>query len=448
MKRSSMAALAGAALGGYAATRIYRRAKLQQIPPGAHVVILGAGFGGLAAAKRLARLTGGRARITLVDRNNYHLFTPMLYQVASCSIVPYDVAVQLRPLLSPRGVHFRKAAVTGIDFDRRQVETDTGAVGYDYLVIALGSTTNYFGNSSAERHAMPVKSLEDGLAIRNHVIDVLEEASQCTDSDERRALLTFVIVGGGATGVETAGAMSEVVRHVMAKDYPNLRNSECRVIVVEAGPKLLGHMGQSMAKLALEQLQHAGVEVWLNTKANEVGLDCVKTEDGKSPPARTVVWTTGVRAPDVVSRLSLAHGHGGSIEVNDCLQVPGHTNVFAIGDNAHAAVKDVPLLAAAAMQEGVAAADSIVRLLRRQAPVRFRYKNLGTAVSVGHGQGVAEVGGRVIGGLAGWLTWRLVHLARIATFRNKAETLLDWTTAFVYDVETARLDVDAKRRAA
>ncbi len=441
-------ALAGGALGGFAAVRMYRGRNVAPISSGAQVVILGAGFGGIAAAKRLAQLTGGRAHITVLDRDNYHLFTPMLYQVASCAVVPYDVAVQLRPLLSPRGVRFRKATVAGIDFDGRRVETDTGTIGYDYLIVALGSTTNFFGNVSARRYAAPMKSLEDGLAIRNHVIDVLEEASRTGNPDERRALLTFAIVGGGATGVETAGAMADVVRHVIAKNYPALDRRECRVVVIEAGPKLLGHMSSDMAGIAAGELKSSGVEVWLNTKAKELAPGRVETEDGRILNARTVIWATGVKAPEVVANLAVAHGHGGSFRVNECLQVPDHPNVFAVGDNASVADASIPLLAAVAVQEGRAAAANIVRMLRGQAPAPFRYKNLGSAVSVGHGQGVAELAGRVMGGFSGWLTWRLVHLARIATFRNKAETVLDWTTAFFYDVDTARLEVEPTRNAA
>ena len=449
MKRSAWAVAAGA-IGGYAAYRVYRSRQAAKIFSRESIVILGAGFAGLTAAQTLARYAGAGLRITVIDRENYHTFTPMLYEVASCSVLPYDVAVQLRPLVAAHGVEFRKAIVTGVDFDQQQVQTDTGPIRYDYLVVALGSTTNFFGNSAAEQHALTLKSLEDALSIRNHVIDTLEEASRSMNREERRMLLTAVIVGGGATGVETAGAMSDIVRHVIAKDYPTLNRSECRIVLVESGPKLLGQMDQKMASIALDQLKSAGVEVWLNSKAKSVTADRVETEDGRSISARTIIWAAGVRAPGVVANLGVAHGKAGSIQVNDFLQIPERPTVFAVGDNAQATDEQrrAPLLAAAAMQEGRAAARNIVCMLQRRPMARFRYRNLGNAVSISHGEGVAEIAGKTISGFSGWLAWRLIHLARIATFRNKAETFLDWSTAFFYDVDTTRLEMEPKKKAA
>lgn len=449
MNRKSLLATAAGAFCGYAVVRAAATSP-SRIPAsamGKRVVILGAGFGGMACATKLAALSRGRISITLVDRHNYHLFTPMLYQVASCSALPYDVAVPLRRFTAKHAIQFRRATVTGIEFDHRRITTDTGALRYDYLVIALGATTNYFGNESARQHSFAMKSLEDGIAIRNHVIDRLEEASRSGDPEERRALLTFVVIGGGATGVETAGAMADVVRHVIAEDYAGLRPQECRVIVVEAEDKLLGHMSGEMASIAERELKAAGVEIWLNAKAQTVTPDRVDLQDGRSVATRTVIWATGVRAPDLVAELATGHGHGGSLAVNACLQLAQHPNVFAIGDNAHVSAQKVPLLAAAAMQEGNAAATNIARLLQGRSLRTFRYKNLGSVVSVGHGAGVAEIGGRVMGGFAGWLAWRVVHLARITTFRNKIASALDWGIAYFHAVDTARLDVKTRRAA-
>ncbi len=451
MKRSTILALGAGGLAGFAASRIYENNRQVRLSSkGKHVVILGGGFGGLSAASKLIDLAGDQLRSTLIDQHNYHLFTPMLYQVATCGVVPYDVAIPLRSFTGPRGIRFRRATVQNVDFERRSVQTDSGEITYDYLIIALGSTTNYFGNESAREHTLPLKSLEGGLGVRNHVIDCLERAAQMTDKGEQKKLLTFVVIGGGATGVETAGALADAVRNLSPRRYPTLNRNDTRVVVIEAGSKLLGHMKSEMAEIALSELKNAGVEVWLNTRAEDVNNGQVQTADGRSISAATVVWATGIRASDVVSQLKTNHGKGGSITVNQCLQIDSHPEVFAIGDNAAATLgnESVPALAAAAVQEGHASAKNIVRMLQNKSPLPFRYKDLGSVVSVGHRVGVAEIAGRVVGGFSGWLAWRVVHLARITSFRNKLATVLDWSTGYFYDVDTARLEVEAREQAA
>lgn len=450
MKRSTILALGAGGLAGFAAARAYKKDhKVRLSSTGKHVVILGGGFGGLSAASRLIKMAGSQLRITLVDQHNYHLFTPMLYQVATCGVVPYDVAIPLRSFTGPRGIRFRRATVQNVDFEKKMVQTDAGTITYDYLIIALGSTTNYFGNESAREHTLPLKSLEGGLAVRNHVIDCLEQAAQITNKDEQKKLLAFVVIGGGATGVETAGALADAVRNLIPRRYPTLNKNDSRVIVIEAGSKLLGHMKSEMAQIALQELKNAGVEVWLNTTAKNVGGGNIETEAGQSISAATVVWATGIRASAVVSELQTDHDKGGSIAVNGFLQTK-HPEVFAIGDNAAAKSgnESVPALAAAAMQEGHAGARNIVRMLQNKEPIRFRYKDLGSVVCVGHRVGVAEIAGRVIGGFSGWLAWRVVHLARITSFRNKLATVLDWSTGYFYDVDTARLEVEPREQAA
>ncbi len=450
MKRSTILALGAGSLAGFAAVRRYKKnRKVRLSLTGKHVLILGGGFGGLSAASKLVEMAGDQLRITLIDQHNYHLFTPMLYQVATCGVVPYDVAIPLRSFTGQRGIQFRRATVQAVDFENKTVQTDVGTITYDYLIIALGSTTNYFGNESAREHTLPLKSLEGGLAVRNHVIDCLEQAAQITNKDEQKKLLTFVVIGGGATGVETAGALADAVCHLIPRRYPTLNKNGSRVIVIEAGSKLLGHMKNEMAQIALHELKNAGVEVWLNTRAKNVSNGNIETEGGRLISAATVLWATGIRASDVVSELKTDHGKGGSIAVNEFLQT-SHPEVFAIGDNAAPKLgnESVPALAAAAMQEGHAAARNIIRMLQNKEPIRFRYKDLGSAVSVGHRVGVAEIAGRVIGGFAGWLAWRVVHLARITSFRNKLATVLDWSTGYFYDIDTARLEVEAREEAA
>ena len=451
MKRNTIMALGAVGLAGFAAARSYKKKRIFRLPStGKHVVILGGGFGGLSAASKLIEMAGDQLRITLIDQRNYHLFTPMLYQVATCGAVPYDVAIPLRSFTGPRGIRFRRAAVQGIDFSKKAVHTNDGNIEFDYLIISLGSTTNYFGNESARENTLQLKSLEGGLVVRNHVIDCLEKAAQTTSQDERWKLLTFVVIGGGATGVETAGALADAVRHLIPRRYPSLNTNQSRVIIMEAGSKLLGHMKSEMAEIALRELKKAEVEVWLNTTAKSVSNGQIETEGGRSISAATVVWATGIRAADVVSQLKTDHGKGGSITVNEYLQITSYPEVFAIGDNAAAKSgnQPVPALAAAAMQEGHAAARNIIRMLKSKQPTSFHYKDLGSVVSVGHRVGVAEIAGRVIGGFSGWLAWRVVHLARITSFRNKLATVLDWSAGYFYDLNTSRLEVEAPNQAA
>jgi NADH:ubiquinone reductase (H+-translocating) len=280
IKRSALTVGAGA-LAGYGLARIYQACSSPYRLPGSgpHVVILGSGFGGLSAASKIRKLTGDRVQVSLIDQHNYHLFTPMLYEVATCAVVPYDVAIPLRSFATPRGIHFHKAKVVSINFEQQRAETDDGALGYDYLIIA----TDYFGNDSARQHAMPLKSLEGALAIRNQVLDALEKATSAQDEQSRRALLSFVVVGGGATAVETAGALADAVRHLIPKNYPSLNQRQARVILMEADSKLLGHMSSEMANIALRELRTAGVEVWLNARAKKVGLDTVSSILPASP---------------------------------------------------------------------------------------------------------------------------------------------------------------------
>ncbi|HET9791821.1 MAG TPA: NAD(P)/FAD-dependent oxidoreductase [Candidatus Angelobacter sp.] len=453
MKKNSMAAFGAGVLTGYATARLLTASKpsLPVHTGGARVVILGAGFGGLAAASKLSK-SGNDLRITLVDRHNYHLFTPMLYQAATCGIVPYDAAIPVRNWSGRNHIIFRNGTVRAIDLDKSIVHVEDVELAYDYLIVALGSTTNFFGNQSAQSNALALKTLEDGLVVRNHIIDTLERAAAINDVQERRELLTYVVVGGGATGVETAGALAGLLRQVLATDYPTLSGQHWNVIILDAAPKLLGHMSQEMSSAALSELKNAGVDVRLNTKAKEVTSEYVATDSGERIRARTVVWATGVRAAELAASLSTEHGRGGSIAVDECLHIKGREYAYAIGDNAQfvnsKTNEPVPLLAATAMQQGEAAAKNIIRRLRGRPEKSFQYHNLGNVVSVGTRTGVAQFGGKVIVGFAGWLAWRVVHLARITNMRNQLATALDWTTAYFYDVDTARLLVQPNVKAA
>ncbi len=410
------------------------------------VVVLGGGFAGLTAARVLQQRLAGGCEVLLIDRHNYQLFTPLLFQVAACGVDPYSITYPLRHFTDDEGITFQAGIVSGVDFDARRVELrDSADVSYDYLVIALGSTTDFFDNKSAQEHAMPLKTVEDGLAIRNQILDALERGAKSSDEEERRSLLTFVVVGGGATGVETAAALSELLRHTLPDFYPNIALAEHRIVVIEAADKLLGHMKDPAASVALDRLRKLGVEVWLSTEAKEVGAGRVTASDGRTVEARTIIWATGVKAPEVVSSMSTDHGKGGSLAVDSYLQVKGRPGVYAVGDCAHVEDPDrhssVPLLAESAVQEGRAAAENIARAFEGRPQLPFHFHSLGTLVSLGRSRGIAQFGRFVLNGLPGAVAWHLVHLAKIPSYRDRLSTSLDWSAGYVHDRDTARLEV-------
>jgi NADH dehydrogenase len=292
--------------------------------------------------------------------------------------------------------------------------------------------------------------LEDGIAIRNQVVDMLEQASTTPDAAQRASMLSFVVVGGGATGVETAGALADLVQRVIPVDYPRLNAAEARVVLVEAGQKLLGHMSSRMAEIALRELRKMSVDVRLQTRATTVEPGRITLSDGSAISAQTIIWAAGVEAPSIVAKLDAPHGSRGRLMVDGYLQVRERPGVYAVGDCAQIddphTHRPVPELAAAAEQEGRAVARNIARSIagRRQFP--FRYLDLGNIVSLGHRTGVALIGGVLIDGFAGWLAWRVVHLVRITSFRNKLATALDWTVGYLYDEDTARMEIEPTYR--
>ena len=438
-------AAAGAGLYGLWQARSSGRGDRLSAVSGPRIVILGGGFAGTSAARELRRRLGNNARITLVDRHNYHLFTPMLYEVAAWGLDPYDIAMPLRDLASPARVVFRQAVVRGVDFDARHVQLDNGQLDYDYLLLALGTTTNFFGNQDAVQYTYPIKWLEDGVAISGQIIERLERATITADQEERRALLTFVIVGGGATGVETAASLQDMLQHVLGDQYPNLNLSESRVIVVEMLDQVLANMPARIGEIALRRLRQMGIDVWLQAKAKEVSPDHLTLEDGRTVPTHTVLWTAGVRAPDVVAKLDAPHGKGGSIKVDQRLRVMGRPGVYAAGDNAlfedPKTHQSVPLLAQAAIQVGEAAARNIARQIQGQPQEPFHYRSLGNAIALGRWHGIVQTGNVTLDGLVGWASWRFIHLVRMDNLRDKLATILDWSIGYFYTLDTTRLDL-------
>jgi NADH dehydrogenase len=403
------------------------------------VVIAGAGFAGLTCARGLKHAP---VDVLLLDRNNYHLFTPLLYQVASALLDPGEVARPVRELVRPLGnVEFRQAAMTGVDLGGRVLSTDRGKVPYDYLVLATGSQSDYFGNASLAEHAFGLKMLEEGLALRNRVLGRVEASQWTADAARRRAMLTFAVVGAGPTGVEMAGALSELVRHVLKKDYPNLDLGEVRVVLLEAAGSVLGTFVPSLRAAAERSLEKKGVEVRLNARVAEVSKDSIKLADGEEIPAATVVWTAGVRASDVGGLLGVKLGRQARVDVDPTLQVPGHPVVFVIGDLAGAVVDGqlLPMLIPVAMQEARRVAATIGDMARNGGATAFVYKDPGTMATIGRNSAVAELGRVRLSGFLGWVMWLTVHLVNVVSFRSRILVLTNWAWDYLFYDRPIRL---------
>jgi NADH dehydrogenase len=407
------------------------------------VVIAGAGFAGLTCARGLKHTP---LDILLIDRNNYHLFTPLLYQVASALLDPGEVARPVRELVRPLGnVEFRQAEVTGVDLARRVLGTDRGPVAYDYLVLATGSQTDYFGNASLALHAFGLKELGEGLALRNRVLGRVEAAQWMTDAERRRMMLTFAIVGGGPTGVEMAGALSELIRHVLKKDYPNLDLGEVRVILLEAAGWLLGTFDPTLREEARRSLEKKGVEVMLNAKVAQVTADSISLASGDVIPAGTIVWTAGVRASELGAVLGAKVGRQARVLVDDTLQLPGHPVVFVIGDLAGAVVagQPLPMLIPVAMQEGRRVAATIKDMAANGGATAFVYKDPGTMATIGRNSAVAQLGRVRLSGFPGWVMWLTVHLVNVVSFRSRVLVLINWAWDYLFYDRPIRLIVRA-----
>jgi NADH dehydrogenase len=407
------------------------------------VVIGGAGFGGLTCARALEHAP---VDVLLIDRHNYHLFTPLLYQVASALLEPGEIARPLRELIRPiDNVEFRQAEVTGADLEARVLVTDHGPVPYDYLVLATGSQSDYFGNQSLARHAFGLKDLHEGLELRNRVLSQFEGSRWTTNAEQRRVMLTFAVVGGGPTGVELAGALSELIRLVLRKDYRDLDLDEVRVLLIEAADSLLAAFAAPLREAARRSLEKKGVEVMFGAKVAEVSADSIRLADGNEIAAGTVVWTAGVRASDIGTAIGVELGRQARIQVDPTLQIPGHPVVFVIGDLAGAVDGGAPLpmLIPVAMQEGRQVATTIAELVRNGAVRSFRYRDPGMMATIGRNSGVAQLGPVQLSGFFGWLMWLAVHLVNVISFRSRLLVLINWAWDYFFYDRPIRLIVRA-----
>jgi NADH dehydrogenase len=404
------------------------------------IVILGAGFGGLYAARALRHAD---ADITVVDRRNFHLFQPLLYQVATAALNPSDIAAPIRSILRrQKNVSVILGEAQRVDTHRRVVVLGDGEVAYDYLVVATGATHSYFNHPEWEADAPGLKTIEDALEIRRRVLLAFEEAERETDPERQRAWLTFVIVGAGPTGAELAGALSEIARQTMLRDFRRINPSSARVILVEGKERVLPAYPPDLSAKAEAQLERLGVEVMTDAVVTSLNDREVCIGD-KTIPSRTVLWAAGVQASPLAKSLDAPLDRAGRVIVNPDLTIPGHAEVFVIGDLA--AVPDVPGVAPAAIQEGLHAARNIERALGGQPLRAFHYRDKGSLATIGRAAAVAEVGRVHLSGFVAWMAWLCIHIFYLIGFRNRLLVLLQWAWAYVTFQRGARLITRSSR---
>lgn len=398
----------------------------------ARVVIVGAGFAGLWAARELA---DAPVEVTLVDRNNYHTFQALLYQVATAALEPESIAFPIRTTLgaSPN-VRFVMAHAIRVDTGSKVLVTSGPDIPYDYLILATGSVPATFGIPGIEEHSFVLKTLEEGVALRNHIICAFEKAAFEHDQEERKKLLTFVVAGGGATGVEFAGAMCELVRGSLREDFPTIDFGEVRVVLVEAGNELVAPMPPGVRGYTLKRLRSMGLEIHLNAAVTEVTHDDIRFRDGTTIATRTVVWTAGVRAEPLAEASGIPAARDGRVEVLPTMQVSGAPEIYVAGDLARIFEKDklLPMVAQVAIQSAQAAAQNVKRALDGRAPEPFAYRDLGSMVVIGRNAAGAEIGGRTYTGFFAWILWLGVHLARLIGYRNRLVVLINWAWDYVF----------------
>jgi NADH dehydrogenase len=408
------------------------------------VVIVGAGFAGLNAAKRLRKLRD--VDVTVIDRENHHLFQPLLYQVAMAALSPADIAVPIRTLLVAPNVRVIKAAAKRIDLEQRRVVTDAGTYPYDYLLLACGAQHAYFGHEEWEVFAPGLKNLPQATEIRRRVLEAFEAAERETDPAARRRFLTFVVVGGGPTGVELAGAIGEMSRYTLARDFRSIDPRQTRVVLVEAGARILASFDAKLAARAMRDLESLGVQVWMGAAVTDVTAEGVRVGN-EQLAAATVLWAAGVKAADIGSTLGVPVDRAGRVTVGRDLTIPGHPEVFVVGDMAHALGEDgkpLPGIALVAMQQGVYFASVVRRELKPAAPSQrepFHYADLGSMATIGRSRAIAEFGPLRLSGWFAWWFWLIVHIYRLSGFRNRLSVLIQWAWSYLTFSRGARLIV-------
>ena len=407
------------------------------------VVIVGGGFAGLNAAKKLGRCCG--VEVTLIDRRNHHLFQPLLYQVATAGLSPADISAPIRSILSGyKNIRVVQGTVTSVDFDNKQVISDFGKVEFDYLILACGATHSYFGNDW-EQAAPGLKTIENATEIRRRILTAFEEAERSTDPALQRKNLTFVVVGGGPTGVEMAGAIGEMSRYALARDFRSINAKSTRVFLMEAGPRILSAFPQNLSDRASRDLEKLGVQIWTSSLVTQLDNDGV-TVGNERIDAATVIWAAGVKASGLGEKLGVEVDRAGRIKVQPDLSLPNHPHVFVAGDQACANGKDgtqLPGVAPVAVQQGRFIANTIANEIENKTTIRseFNYVDKGIMATIGRNKAVLQSGRWQMSGWFAWIAWLVVHIYFLTGFKNRFFVVLNWAWFYVTYRRGARLIV-------
>jgi NADH dehydrogenase len=404
------------------------------------IVIIGGGFAGLDAARALRRAD---VELTIIDRHNHHVFQPLLYQVATAALSPGDIASPIRWILRDQAnVRVLLATVTAVETASNTVVLDDGTrVPFDYLIVAAGAAHSYFGHDEWAAHAPGLKTLDDALAMRRRMLLAFEEAEREADPSRRRHLLTFVLIGGGPTGVELAGALAEIARHTLREEFDAIAPESARIILIEAGPTILPAFPERLRASARRALRHLGVEVWEQARVTDVQPEAVVVGD-QTITAHTIMWAAGVAGSPLGASLGVPLDRAGRVIVNEDLSVAAHPHVFVVGDLAaftYQGGAQLPGVAQVAKQQGRHAALNILRRLRHEATVPFRYRDPGNMATIGRAHAVADFGWLRVSGVAGWLLWLFVHILFLVGFRNRLSVLLQWGASYLTYQRSVRL---------
>lgn len=405
-----------------------------------HIIVIGAGFGGVKVAKGLAKHD---VNITLIDRNNFHLFQPLLYQVSTAVLSIDEIAYPIRAFFrNKKNVNFYLGEVIDFSLKDKKVITDKGDLYYDYLVVAAGATTNFFGMETVEKNSFGMKTLEESVEIRNHVLEMFEQASKESDLEKRRELLTFICVGGGPTGVEEAGSLSELIYGVMENEYHNIDFAEVDIKLIEATDKVLPMMPECLRKKTVDVLQSKKIDVRLETQVMNYDGESLTFKSGEVIKTKTVIWAAGVKAVPIVAKLGAEVDRAGRVIVNEYLQVPNYPEVYAIGDNAHFMQDGHPLatIAPVATQQASVCIDNIKTSMNNLSDFKaFHYDDVGSMATIGRGDAVMCKGSMKSSGFIAWCAWMLVHLLRLAGTHTNITVTLKWIWNFFSGTRLGRL---------